>query len=144
MRRLKDVEHNDSKLYLVFEWVDKDLKKYMDSITDPTDKNARPMVDMKLVKSYMYQVCVPVCLHAPVGCTRLCAHALSLTMNALQLLAGMEFCHARGIMHRDLKPQNLLVDKHGVLKVGSHPLSACMQSMSAPVSVHHPRARQLT
>ncbi len=31
-RRLKDVEHADGRLYLVFEWVDKDLKKYMDSI----------------------------------------------------------------------------------------------------------------
>lgn len=30
--RLKDVEHADGKLYLVFEWLDKDLKKYMDSV----------------------------------------------------------------------------------------------------------------
>ena len=28
--QLKDVEHADGRLYLVFEWVDKDLKKYMD------------------------------------------------------------------------------------------------------------------
>ena len=29
---LKDVEHSEGRLYLVFEWVDKDLKKYMDSV----------------------------------------------------------------------------------------------------------------
>ena len=32
-RRLKDVDNSDGKLYLVFEWVDKDLKKYMDSVS---------------------------------------------------------------------------------------------------------------
>ena len=31
--RLKDVDNSDGKLYLVFEWVDKDLKKYMDSVS---------------------------------------------------------------------------------------------------------------
>ena len=40
-----------------------------------------------------------------------------------QLLAGMDYCHARGIMHRDLKPQNLLVDKRGVLKLADFGLA---------------------
>ena len=30
--RLKDIIYSDKQLYLVFEWVDKDLKKYMDSV----------------------------------------------------------------------------------------------------------------
>jgi len=30
--RLLDVVHNDSKLYLVFEFLDLDLKRYMDSV----------------------------------------------------------------------------------------------------------------
>ena len=29
---LKDVEHSDHRLYLIFEWLDKDLKNYMDSV----------------------------------------------------------------------------------------------------------------
>ena len=30
--RLKEVEHADGKLHLVFEWVDRDLKKHMDTM----------------------------------------------------------------------------------------------------------------
>ena len=40
-----------------------------------------------------------------------------------QLLTGMDFCHARGIMHRDLKPQNLLVDRKGTLKLADFGLA---------------------
>ena len=40
-----------------------------------------------------------------------------------QMLAGMDYCHARGIMHRDLKPQNLLVDKRNVLKLADFGLA---------------------
>jgi serine/threonine protein kinase len=28
-----------------------------------------------------------------------------------QLLAGIVFCHSHRVLHRDLKPQNLLLDK---------------------------------
>uniref|UniRef100_A0A7E4UW94 Cell division protein kinase 5 n=1 Tax=Panagrellus redivivus TaxID=6233 RepID=A0A7E4UW94_PANRE len=30
-----------------------------------------------------------------------------------QLLAGLAYCHANNVMHRDLKPQNLLLNTHG-------------------------------
>ena len=32
VRRLKEVFCSDKQLYLVFEWIDKDLKKYMDAV----------------------------------------------------------------------------------------------------------------
>ena len=89
------MEHAEGRLYLVFEWLDKDLKKYMDSAAAvpgaPASGGGLPMA---LIKSYMFQ-----------------------------LLRGMDFCHARGIMHRDLKPQNLLVDRRGVLKLADFGLA---------------------
>lgn len=72
----------ENQLYLIFEYLSMDLKKYMDSL--PAEK----MLDPKLVKSYMYQI-----------------------------TAAMLFCHRRRVLHRDLKPQNLLIDRRGVIKV---------------------------
>lgn len=35
----------------------------------------------------------------------------------VQIIEGTAFCHANGVMHRDLKPQNILVDRNGNLKI---------------------------
>lgn len=88
---LMDVEHSENRLYLVFEWLDKDLKKYMDSCGP--DGMSTP-----LIKSYMFQ-----------------------------LLKGMAVCHSRGIMHRDLKPQNLLINRQGELKIADFGLARAFQ-----------------
>jgi len=73
--RLEDVVHSDKKLYLVFEYLDLDLKKHMDS--HPTFGT-----DHRLVKYYLYQ-----------------------------MLQGIAYCHSHRVLHRDLKPQNLLLDR---------------------------------
>jgi len=72
--RLHDVIHTERKLTLVFEYLDLDLKKYLDVLDHPL-----PHEDIKVL---LYQ-----------------------------LLAGVAFCHDRRVLHRDLKPQNLLINK---------------------------------
>ncbi|KNC47357.1 cell division control protein 2 [Thecamonas trahens ATCC 50062] len=84
--RLHDVVHSDKKLYLVFEYLDQDLKKYMDSVSG--------LLKPALVKSYLQQ-----------------------------LLEGIAFCHSHRVLHRDLKPQNLLIDRNGVLKLADFGLA---------------------
>ena len=34
-----------------------------------------------------------------------------------QLLRGLAYCHRRRILHRDVKPQNLLISEQGELKL---------------------------
>jgi serine/threonine protein kinase len=83
---LLDLIHGEKKLYLVFEFLDHDLKKYL-------NLNGSPL-SPQLVKSYLYQI-----------------------------LLAIKYCHSKRILHRDLKPQNLLIDKNGIIKVGDFGLA---------------------
>lgn len=85
---LYDVIHTENKLMLVFEYMDKDLKKYMDS------RGERGALDPPTIKSFMYQ-----------------------------LLQGIAFCHDNRVLHRDLKPQNLLINNKGQLKLADFGLA---------------------
>ncbi|KAK9788436.1 hypothetical protein WJX73_004917 [Symbiochloris irregularis] len=73
--RLMDVIHCDRRLYLVFEYLDLDLKRFMDT-------HPHLCRDHRLIKLYMYQ-----------------------------MLEGIAYCHSHRVLHRDLKPQNLLIDR---------------------------------
>ena len=40
-----------------------------------------------------------------------------------QILSGIDFCHARRVLHRNLKPQHLLIDRSGALKLADFGLA---------------------
>ncbi|BGP55468.1 hypothetical protein JCM8202_001246 [Rhodotorula sphaerocarpa] len=84
--RLLDITHNDTKLYLVFEFLDSDLKRYMDKVGDGEGMGP------DIVKTY-------------------------------QLIKGVYYLHSHRILHRDLKPQNLLINKEGNLKLADFGLA---------------------
>lgn len=85
---LHDVIHTENKLMLVFEFMDGDLKRYMDT------NGERGALKPTTIKSFMYQ-----------------------------LLKGIDFCHQNRVLHRDLKPQNLLINGKGILKLGDFGLA---------------------
>ncbi|GFZ14158.1 CBL-interacting protein kinase 4 [Actinidia rufa] len=41
-----------------------------------------------------------------------------------QLVSALHFCHRQGVVHRDVKPQNLLLDSDGTLKISDFGLAA--------------------
>ena len=85
---LHDVIHTENKLMMVFEYMDKDLKKYMDARGD------RGQLDHATIKRFMQD-----------------------------LLRGTAFCHENRVLHRDLKPQNLLINTKGQLKLADFGLA---------------------
>lgn len=84
--RLYDVVHTEKKLTLVFEFLDQDLKKYLD-VCDTG-------LELPIMKSFLYQ-----------------------------LLMGVAYCHHHRVLHRDLKPPNLLINREGQLKLADFGLA---------------------
>ncbi|XP_066594574.1 cyclin-dependent kinase 1 [Prorops nasuta] len=80
--RLIDVLMEEPRLYLIFEYLTMDLKKYMDSLGNGK------LMEPSTVKSYLFQI-----------------------------TQAILFCHQRRVLHRDLKPQNLLINQQGIIKV---------------------------
>ena len=55
--------------------------------------------------------------------TSLILTAANIKCYTLQTLLGLEYLHSNWILHRDLKPNNLLVDSSGCLKLGDFGLA---------------------
>jgi cyclin-dependent kinase len=85
--QLHDVIHTETSLTLVFEYLDQDLKNYLDACGDKG-------IDDYTIKSFLYQ-----------------------------LLQGIAYCHQHRVLHRDLKPQNLLINMEGELKLADFGLA---------------------
>jgi len=84
--RLHDVIHTDKKLTLVFEFLEEDLKKFLDRSPEGLNEHT--------IKRLLFQ-----------------------------LLKGVQFCHERRVLHRDLKPQNLLINTKMELKLADFGLA---------------------
>lgn len=85
--RLHDVIHTEKRLTLVFEYLDQDLKKFLDAHGDSG-------LPYERVLCFTYQ-----------------------------LIKGIQYCHQQRVLHRDLKPQNLLINHEQQLKLADFGLA---------------------
>jgi serine/threonine protein kinase len=93
---LHDIIYTDRILTLVFEYVEHDLRDYMEEV-DTT-------IHINNVKLFL-----------------------------IQLLRGLAYCHQRRVLHRDLKPQNLLINNNGELKLADFGLA---RAQSVPTKTY--------
>lgn len=79
--KLLDVCQTEVHLILVFEYIDQDLRKYLDHYESTG-------LDQRTIQRFLRD-----------------------------LLTAMDFCHDQDVLHRDIKPQNLLISRNKDLKV---------------------------
>lgn len=83
---LHDIIYTSKTLTLVFEYVDRDLSRYMDECDHK--------INLNNVRIYLFQ-----------------------------LLRALKYCHDRKVLHRDIKPQNILISSLGELKLADFGLA---------------------
>ena len=90
---LFDLYVEDRFIYLVFEFCDEDLKQFMNHYTSKQN-TASKVIPLQETKSIIYQI-----------------------------LQGLAFCHHHQILHRDIKPQNILINKDRTVKLADFGLA---------------------
>ncbi|MDX1972653.1 MAG: protein kinase, partial [Candidatus Sumerlaeia bacterium] len=55
----------------------------------------------------------------------------------LQAARGLAYAHDRGMVHRDIKPDNLMLNEHGVIKVADMGLAKMHQWEERPMGMQH-------
>ncbi|KAJ0414882.1 kinase-like domain-containing protein [Aspergillus carlsbadensis] len=104
--KLFNIVHADGhKLYLVFEFLDLDLKKYMEALPVSEGGRGKALPDGSSLSKNLGL-----------------GEAMVKKFMA-QLVEGIRYCHSHRILHRDLKPQNLLIDRDGNLKLADFGLA---------------------
>ncbi len=123
--RLLNIVHADGhKLYLVFEFLDLDLKKYMEAL--PVSEGGRGKA-------------LPDGSGPDLGRLGLGEAMVKKFMS--QLVEGVRYCHSHRVLHRDLKPQNLLIDRDGNLKLADFGLA---RAFGVPLRTYTHEARNRT
>ena len=59
-----------------------------------------------------------------------------------QIIQGLCYCHRNGIMHRNLKPDNIMITKDDVVKLSDFSLSRIAQIPHFPYTPEDPKERE--
>ncbi len=60
----------------------------------------------------------------------------------MQVLEGLAFCHRSGIMHRNLKPDNIMINKQGIVKLVDFSLSRIVAIPHFSYTPEDPKERE--
>jgi len=90
---LLDVVSTETQLQLIFQFMDRDLREFIDD-----KKKCKSKIDELTIKSIMCQI-----------------------------LRGIADCHSKRILHRDIKPQNILLNDQGEVKIADFGLARAFQ-----------------